>query len=315
MKAIYRRLLPAAGVLFVLLAAGAGLLWWYVSMWGQEPDPAFDATVASPAFGAEGPSVLFDQAHFNAHSLQDTYAPFAALLRNDGYRLVESDELLRPQVLEDHDILVVVNARGSNESARRGKPAFRPAEIEAVYAWVSSGGSLLLVADHAPFGSAARAMAERFGVEMSNFDTVDPVHHDPVSGSEGFLLFSRENGLLGSHPIVQGRSQGEQISRVLTFNGQSLRGPEGSAMVLALSDGAKDRLADGSERSARGRAQALALEPGEGRIVVLGEAAVLTAQIGHVPFQEPIYAGMNRTDVDNKQFTLNVMHWLSWLVR
>ena len=131
MKPVLRRLLKVAGILAVLTALGAAALWWYVSQWGQEPDPAFDATVTSPAFPAGGPSVLFDQAHFNAHSLQTTYAPFAALLRNDGYRLVESNEGLGPQVLEVHDILVIVNARGSDQSGRRGDPAFTAAEIEA----------------------------------------------------------------------------------------------------------------------------------------------------------------------------------------
>jgi hypothetical protein len=53
--------------------------------------------------------------------------------------------------------------------------------------------------------------------------------------------------------------------------------------------------------SAAGRAQALAMHFGKGRVVVFGEAAMLTAQ--NVNF------GMNYPGTDDRQLTLNVMHW------
>ena len=53
------------------------------------------------------------------------------------------------------------------------------------------------------------------------------------------------------------------------------------------------------------------MELGHGRVVVLGEAAMVTAQIARTPSEKPFPAGMNRLDADNKQLTLNVMHWLS----
>lgn len=305
------RILKVVGWVLFLFLVVAGVFWWYVSMWSQEGDASFDTTVVSPAFQVGGPVVLFDQGHFNAHRLETTYAPFAALLTNDGYRLVEHANRLRAEVLDGIEILVVVNARGADEAGRRGEPAFTRDEIDAVYEWVRAGGSLLLVADHAPYGSAADGMARKFGVSMSNMDTIDPENHDPVTDNEGFLLYSVENGLLGAHPIVSGRSEDERIRSVLTFNGQSLEGSAESVSILTLGQWATDRSVDGSEVAVADRSQGLAIEVGTGRVVVLGEAAMLTAQIGHVPFEEPIVAGMNRTDVDNKQFTLNVMHWLS----
>ena len=48
----------------------------------------------------------------------------------------------------------------------------------------------------------------------------------------------------------------------------------------------------------------------QGRLVVLGEAGMLTAQIdgrSHKNF------GMNVPGIDNKQLALNIMHWLSRL--
>ena len=58
-------------------------------------------------------------------------------------------------------------------------------------------------------------------------------------------------------------------------------------------------------------AQGIALEFGIGRIVVLADAAMLTAQTGFRGYR----FGMNVTGVDNKQLGLNIMHWLSGLLK
>jgi len=44
---------------------------------------------------------------------------------------------------------------------------------------------------------------------------------------------------------------------------------------------------------------------------VLGEAAMLTAQVALRGFR----FGMNVTGIDNRQLALNMMHWLSGLLR
>ncbi len=62
---------------------------------------------------------------------------------------------------------------------------------------------------------------------------------------------------------------------------------------------------------AAGRAQGLALAHGKGRVVVLGEAAQLSAQVAGL---EPIRFGMNVPGLDNRQMALNIMHWLSGLI-
>jgi hypothetical protein len=54
------------------------------------------------------------------------------------------------------------------------------------------------------------------------------------------------------------------------------------------------------------------LQFGKGRVVVLGEAALFSAQLlkdgGHHP---NFKFGMNAPGNDGKQFALNLMHWLS----
>jgi hypothetical protein len=50
-----------------------------------------------------------------------------------------------------------------------------------------------------------------------------------------------------------------------------------------------------------------------GRVVVLGEAAMLSAQVARLPDGSEIKMGMNVAGNDNRQFALNVLHWLSGL--
>jgi hypothetical protein len=63
-----------------------------------------------------------------------------------------------------------------------------------------------------------------------------------------------------------------------------------------------------------GRAQGVAFTYGAGRVVVLGEAGMLSAQL--IRFRPAIdrpdmRVGMNVAPYDNRQFALNILHWLS----
>ena len=84
--------------------------------------------------------------------------------------------------------------------------------------------------------------------------------------------------------------------------------------VLKLSDTAQDSPNHEQKEmsSATGRAQSLALKVGKGRVVVQGEAAMLSAQIAG---PEKFKMGMNYEGYDNKQYALNVMHWLTGLLK
>jgi hypothetical protein len=280
----------------------------------QQPDPEFNVSVENPAYKKDGPRVAFDEAHHNFHTTEGRYKPFVDLLLNDGYRVIRSRQPFTKSSLSSFKILVIANALGAEEDDDEGadKSAFTDEEIQAVHDWVKNGGALLLIADHAPFGGAAAALANRFGVEMSKGYTFDP--QNSVAGSPSHLIFSRENKLLATHPITEGRGENERINLLRSFTGQSLKGPEDSVAILKLSDGARDT-PDGNPQSAvsaAGRAQAVALKFGKGRVVVQGEAAMLSAQVSGAE-KRPM--GMNVPGNDDKQYALNVMHWLSGVLR
>ena len=280
----------------------------------QQADPEFDTSVAKPAYKKDGPRVMFDEAHHNFHTSDGRYKPFVDLLLNDGYNVIRNRQPFGKTRLSGFKVLVIANALGAEEDDDKGASdsAFTEEEIAAVADWVKDGGALLLVADHAPFGAAASALSKRFGVEMSMGYTFDPKNSFP--GNPSILLFSRENKLLNTHPITEGRGENERLKLVRSFTGQSLKGPEGSVAILSLSDSAYDSPSfnSGLSVSAAGRAQAVALKLGKGRVVVQGEAAMLSAQIFGV---EKHQMGMNVPGSDNKQYALNLMHWLSGILK
>jgi hypothetical protein len=280
----------------------------------QMADPDFDAKVSNAAYSKRGPKVLFDEAHNNFHTSTGRYKPFVDLITNDGYQVTANKEKFSPEVLKSYDILIISNALGNRRMGEpeASNPAFTDAEADAVRDWVRSGGALLLIADHAPMGSANQILGQRFEIDMSKMYTVDDENYDKASGNRGSLIYTRESGRLVDHPITNGRNQAERVNKIIAFTGQSLKGPADSFAFMKLADTAQDRMPgpDAIPVSAAGRAQGIAMKFGKGRAIFLGEAAMLTAQvIGEEKF------GMNYPGIDNRQLALNIMHWLSRLVK
>jgi hypothetical protein len=308
MKTFSRTLILVAIISVVFLAMAA------IANAQQRPDPEFNTVIEQPAFKKNYPRVLFDEAHNNFHTTTGRYKPFADLITNDGYHVVRNRKPFTRPGLDTFKILVIANALGAEEMDDEGaeKSAFTEEECDAVRDWVKAGGALLLIADHAPFGGAAETLGKRFQIEMSKGYTLDPAN-SVAEGRPGTLLFSRENKLLAEHPITQGRNDGESIKRVFTFTGQSLKGPKDSFAFMVLADTAQDKADRDSATlvSAAGRAQGIALKFGKGRVVVMGEAAMLSAQLAGAD-SEPM--GMNVPGSDNRQLAINIMHWLSGIL-
>jgi hypothetical protein len=283
----------------------------------QEPDSSFDTRIGRPAFTDRHPRVAIDEAHFNFHTMEGRYAPFAALIRNDGCDVIPGRDKFNAQSLTGLDILVISNALGSADmgDTSAAHPAFTSEECEALRVWVESGGALLLIADHSPMGSAAKELGRTFGVDMRTSYAIDPVQGAKKSPS--IVTYVAGQGLDSDHPIVKGRDSTETVHRVVSFTGQSLTGPPGSTALLRFSDRAEDllvslgasldRVPKEKRMSAKGRTQGLAFDYGKGRVVVLGEAAMMSAQVAG---RRRTPMGMNAPGSDDRQFALNVVRWL-----
>jgi hypothetical protein len=301
-----------AAVALGLMAVGAA------SAQTQAVDPAFKPVVEHPAFAKNGPVLAIDQAHENFHTMDGRYQPFAMLARLDGYRVQASAKRFSAAALKGIDVLVIANAGES------GGEVFTDAECDALHAWVEGGGSLLLIADHAPFGASTAKLGKRFGVDMGKGFALVPT---PDGGVTTSLDYTRDAGVqggrLGAHPIMEGRNASERISLVRAYTGQSLGVPKGSTVLLKMADDARE--AAGREDldpgkiaqmpSDKGRAQGLAMAWGRGRVVVLGEAGMFSAQVvTYSDGRDPVRFGMNLPGTDDKQFALNVLHWLSRVI-
>lgn len=285
----------------------------------QLSDPGFDPSVAKPAYpSGSGPLALFDEAHFNFHTAGGRYKAFADLLTGDGFRVSPGRERFSAALLGSYDLVIIANALGAADvrSPEAAMLAFTADEATALSAWVKEGGALLLITDHQPTGAAARNLADLLGVRMSNETVVDTTAGNHLEGyMESNLEFTRSNGRLESHSITEGRDSEERVNRVVAFGGQSLEGPPNSACFLELGPAAFDLNVTSRERTpAGGRCMGLAFRHGQGRVVVMGEAGMLSAQLvtEEGPDGKTTHPwGMNWPGIDNRQLALNIARWLS----
>jgi hypothetical protein len=303
--------------LFLLLVP-VSILLAYAYNSSQHEDHGWDIVLTSITYRENHPRVVIDRAHHNAHTARGRYRPFAEMLRMDGCKVKNGVHRFSAGSLKKTDLLVIVNAAGAAhpslvginlplpQHGEREDDAFSAAEIEAVRTWVENGGSLLLIADHSPYGAASAALAQAFGVHMhQGFTEIPNEKSDPME-------FSRANRRLPDHAIISGGDSTSSVNVVYTFTGQSLDGPAHATTLLALpahaieyvpEHGGEGRVEMKEEKA--GSAQGLAFDYGKGRVVILGEAAMLTAQV-----YKDDHFGMNTPGCDNQRFALNVVHWL-----
>jgi len=286
----------------------------------QRADMHTDMSVRSPKFNLEtSQRVLFDSGHGNSHDIKTTYAPFATLLKNDGIVLHRHEGLITENTLQDIELLIIANATPIGDTESETSGAFTVSEINLLRNWVENGGSLLLIADHDPFGSAAAGLAKAFGVEMSSVWTVDSLRFSEVIGKTTWLEFSEENNGLGQHNILQSENPESPVRRVITFTGQSLSFDSTWTSILQLSPYARNYYSRSEAKVAASdtttyfpvpyQSQLIAREYGNGRIVIAGEAAMFTAQEVRIFFKS-YRAGFNYNGYDNKNLILNIVRWL-----
>lgn len=282
----------------------------------QAADPRADLTVARPAYAAgTGPRVVIDGGHHNFHTVDGRFAPFAAVLRNDGFQVEGRTAAFTATGLADIDILVVSNALNAVNAGAAGwtlpnPSAFTPDEIAAVRAWVESGGSLLLIADHMPFAGAAGDLGAAFGITFFN----GFVMREPPAGPD---LFSITDGTLKDDPVLRGRDAEERVDRLRTFTGSAFRAPASARPLIVLPGGyvslepavAWQFDSQTPRRNVEGALQGAVLKVGKGRVAVFGEAAMFTAQLAGARGNR---MGFNAPDAPrNKPFLVNVVHWLA----
>ncbi|NOU49924.1 DUF4350 domain-containing protein [Pseudoalteromonas sp. JBTF-M23] len=274
----------------------------------QQPDPDFKPQNSYARFDiAQAPVVLIDQAHYNFHTINTRYRPFAQVLQSDGYNVKANKQQFSSKSLAKADILVIANALHKDNSRNWDGPfysAFTPEEVKAVKAWVSQGGALLLIADHIPFPKAAEQIASAFGFEFAN-------------GHVQEVTFSTQNKTLSHHVILNSTARTGQITQVKSLGGDAFKAPEAAINLLQIPKGMKAVLPDKPfavnektpQISIEGWSQGAVLEIERGRVAVFAEASMFTSQV-YIPTGQKL--GLVSPGAEqNERFLLNVMYWLA----
>jgi len=305
----------------------------------QVADSAFRYAGPVPAYDiGAGPRVCVDAAHHNFHTLDNRYLAFGTLLRDDGYRVRAYSGEFAPESLSECDIVVISNATAEANAEDRAYPhgsTFTRDEITAVLDWILGGGSLLLIVDHAPWPGANGDLGVLLGAHMLDgyvgMEVFGDVDEEALGGAaelygvplDGLLESFGKPGGLAEHAILEGRNPAEAIHTVTTFTGHAFYPSSQMEPLLVLSPDAwggaplNMNLPDAPPEAmptfpVGGWLQGGAVQVGQGRAVVLGEAAMCTAQLAG-PHRVPM--GMNNPSApQNAQFCLNVVHWLSGLL-
>ena len=294
----------------------------------QQSDTAYVPSVTTPMWTTGGPAVAIDDAHWNGFTATRGYGPLNALLQADNYTVIQAGNVSSAEILANARVVVIANALGFRGVVRQAgqlarvnleglaADAFSDSEVEQLDAWVQNGGALLIASDPAPAGRAIQSLAERFGVKMRDVMVFDPEHSerdDPTA-----IIFTREGKTLAEHPIAGLAGKGVVAERVVTFGGQALEGPLDAIELLMLAGTAyeleRPNGTAGERTAVAGLAQALALEHGRGRVVVLGDADLITSQVRAMGnANERI--GLQWRNGDNELFTRRMFAWLAGAVK
>ncbi len=291
-------------LIFLLTLSGIGA---YAQ---QVADSSFDYAIPKPMYlQGKGTVITLDEAHLNFHTLDGRYYPFGKLLQKDGYNIKPGLEKFSDSSLAGVKILVIANALGdTGDWVLPTKSAFLEDEIAALKKWVSGGGRLFLIADHMPFAGAAADLAQTFG-----FNFINGFAFRKDRNQEIFSLL-RNN--LNSNLITEGRVKAERIDSVCVFTGQAFLAPKNAVAVTSLENDYEILQPDTAwifndqtpRLSGTGLTNGAYMEYGKGRLFIMGEAAMFSAQLAG-PQRRP--AGMNLPVAkQNPQFLLNIIHWL-----
>ena len=276
------------------------------------PDTLFNPILYSPVYArGTGPEIHVDAAHNNYHTASDRFAPFSRVLQNDGYKISENKTPFNSSAMADIHLLVISNALNEINLGNWSNPcpsAFTESEILVLKNWVSNGGKLLLIADHMPFSGAAQKLASAFGFDLCNCFAMDNRRRTAE-------LFMRSDSTLIPSELTDGGSAYQKVDSIFTFTGSAFKIPAEAIPIIKLKNysllspsQAWQFTDDTPYEQSENYFQAAALKFGKGKIVLMGEAAMFTAQL----------AGNQKIGMNSPNAKYNVQllrNTISWLVK
>lgn len=280
-------------------------------------DSSFNAAVSKPKYKKQkGPTILIDAGHHNFIVEMGLIKPFVDLATNDGYKTSIDSGAFTPAYLAKYQMVLISPAMPFKFGSKKDitdEITFTNQELVALRDWVSNGGSLIVLSEHAPIDKSMTPLLNSFGIQSSIGAVFDPINCDTtvkLSLYETILKFTNSNGLLNrNHPITNGAKKKEVIQNIETYTGCALTGPNYTT-ILKLGSTATIRKWNGILPTGGGDSQCLAGSFGKGKIMAMGDCNGFTAMYVNSGGKK-FYAGMQVEEYDWKQFVLNTLHWLS----
>ena len=285
----------------------------------QVIDSSFTFDVRDPAYNLnKGPLIYIDEYHNNDMSISNRMLPLVKVLKKDGYRVKPLKKRIKASSLNKIDVLVIISALHKTNVDNWKLPtpeALSRKEIKELLQWIDQGGNLLLVADHMPFPGAIKQLSSRLGVEWYNGFVIDSINW-------GMSNFSKSEGTLKNHSILNGRIPDEKVNQVATYYGSGFKIMD-STITGLFSFNNPDIVSYQTNESWKMYTdtpivpsdqlfQAAVMNRGKGRVAFIGEASLFSAQLVGKN-RNPV--GINfQNDDQNLQFVLNLMHWLSGVI-
>jgi hypothetical protein len=284
------------------------------------PKPSFES--------GTGPIVAVDEAHKNTHTISTpSFRGLVQLLRADGYQVQAFAERITRTSLAHIDILLLSGPGGWLGP----EDALSDQEVAHLIEWIKAGGSLLLILDHMPAPRNSGNLTVALGITSwhngyamvetpdsligpiifwrSDFLPLGATDVGPT-GPGGGRGYQGPEALLAKHGITEGRIPQERVQRVASFTGSAFQPPSEAEPLLTMPRGAVSlmppetagELPDITSQTPRvpvgGWIQGAVMKRGQGRVALFGETGLFSGGPA----------------ADNRQFVLNVLHWLSRLL-
>ena len=283
--------------------------------------PTYSAPVPPSVNDAARPVIVFAEGHNNFGDNRESFsAEMEKFLASEGFDLKQHMGAITREALKGVSILHTDNALAQENQDNWTLPtpsAFTPEEINIIYDWVHDGGSLLMVIEHMPFGGSYKELAKAFNVETSNGFALDErvlnIYSEENISNAGWLVFSKENGSLGDHPILTGRQPHNRILFLAADVGSAFRLPDRAVSLMTFGSNAISVEPTVSwkfdsatpRRSVSGWSQGGVMKVGNGRLAVLGDNFLIIPPSQLESEKEVVFGRYH------PQFTVNVYLWLS----
>jgi len=233
--------------------------------------------------------VVFDASHNTIYRITSGFSLFAEDLVDNGFAVSSMDNF-DADILQAAEVLVISIGDYHYDS-------YTSQEVDAIEAFVSSGGGLFILSDFVQHGNVTDPVNERFGF-VRNKTSILYDSDDFNAASSGYAVIYDGSENIMEHPIT------ENVSILETWSGTGLDSYPSNGVPLIVTDSDGTSTYD-SWIPADGVVFAAAATYDQGRVVFIGDTGLFTDADIDIDGTDAYF------DTDSEYFARNTIRWLS----